>query len=279
MRYTFLITSFLLAVMATSYYTPHLAQAQTSDREICNEETCHVKITKDGFMPKTLIVKIGTTIVWTNTDDGRHTVTSGSPVEITSPLKSLLLEKGNMYEFTFEYSGLYKGSYQYFDQISKTMRGEIIVGPEPEKTEVKPQPLTIKVDFQNSESGVKAVSLSNGSIKSMEIVTDSQSLLITVETEQTNGKLDITLDRKLIDAKTDGEDTAFAVMVDGHEGFLDETSSTAADRTLQIVVPGETMEIEIMGTQVIPEFPTATLIIAGIFTTMIAVYRLGTRFN
>ena len=277
MRYTLPLAGFLMLVMAASYHAPYFAEAQTSTNERCEAQTCHVNITKDGFVPKTLIVKKGTTVIWTNTDDRSHTVTSGSPGEITAPLKSLLLEKGQKYEFTFEYSGLYQGSYKYFDQVTKIMRGVIIVEPETKTTET-PTKVQTKVDFNDPKSGVKKVSFPTGTIKSMEINPDSSSLIITIENVQTGGKLEITLDRNLIDAKNNGKDDHFIVLVDGVEGIYGEISSTPTERTLQIVVPSKTTEIKIVGTQVVPEFPVAMLAIAGVFTAMIAAYRLRTRF-
>jgi len=268
----------MITIVAVSFNLQQFTQAQMSDRERCDAETCHVKITRDGFMPKTLIIKLGTTVVWTNEDDSRHTVTSGSPGEVKAPLKSLLLEKDDTYEFTFEHSGLYQGSYKYFDQVTLTMRGEIIVEPAPEIAKETPAPETMKIDFTDPNSGVKKATLSNGNIMSMEIDPDFASLIITVQTVDVNGKLTITLDRNLIDAKSNGNDDIFVVFVDGEEGFFEETSSTPTERTLEIVVPRESTEIEIMGTQVIPEFPVTMLVIAGIFSVMIAAYRLRTRF-
>jgi plastocyanin len=264
--------------MLSSYYIPQLAEAQTSDRVRCEDEICHVKITSNGFSPRTLIITIGTTVVWTNIDDGRHTVTSGSPDEVTSPLKSLLLENDETYEFVFQHGGLFEGSYKYFDQVTRTMRGEIIVEPAPEEVEEQPIDETIEINFENPESGVKEFSLSNGSVESVAVDPAFHSLIITVETELTNGKLEITLDRDLIDSKTNGEDDHFIVFVDGDEGFHEEIASTVSERTLEIVVPNGTTEIEIVGTQVIPEFPIAMLIIAAVFTSMIAAFRLRTRF-
>ncbi len=277
MLYTLTLASFLITAILSSYYSPQLAEAQTSDRERCDEEICHVKITKEGFVPKTLIVKIGATVVWTNTDDGRHTVTSGSAGEVTAPLKSELLDKDATYEFNFAHGGLYEGSYRYFDQVTKTLRGEIIVEAAQEEEQEVPQPDTISVAFTNPESGVKKFSLSNGSVESVEIDPAFQSLIITVETELTNGKLEITLDRDLIDAKIDGEDDQFIVFVDGDEGFYEEIASTPSERTLEIVVPNGSTDIEIVGTHVVPEFPIAMLVIAGVFASMIASYRLRTR--
>lgn len=254
----------LLAIVIATYSVPELVEAQEGIRESCNEEICDVKITGDGFVPKTLIVKIGTTVVWTNTDDGRHTVTSGSPGEVTTPLKSLLVEKGGTYEFTFDVSGLFSGSYRYFDQVTKTMRGEIIVMeaeptiPVEETTEVQ----TLKIDYEDPVSGVKSVSLSNGSIKSMEINLDAPILMISVEIDKINGRMDITLERNLIDSKVNGKDESFQILINGEEGFHEETLSTPEKRTLQIVVPGRATMVEIVGTQVVPHIMRANAAIS-----------------
>jgi len=257
-------------------------QALKSNIERCDAEVCYIKITKDAFVPKTLFVEIGTTIVWTNTDAKSHTVTSGIPSEVTVPLNSKLLEKGDTYEFTFEYSGFYKGTYQYFDQTTQIMRGEIIVEPAP-KPEATPKVQTINIDFKDPNSGVKIISVSSGTIKSMELDPASHSLTINLEGVQTVGNLEITLDRHLIDAKTDDTDTNFLILVKQvsapeHEGFYDETSSTASERTLRIVVPETATQVKIVGTQAVPEFPAAMLAIAGVFIAMIAAYRLRARF-
>ncbi len=277
MQYTLMAVGFLMFVLGI-YSLPQLAEAQTSDREVCNAELCHITITRDGFIPKMLTVKIGSTVVWTNLDDGRHTVTSGSPGEVTAPLKSFLLEKGDTYEFTFEYAGFYKGSYKYFDQVTQTMRGEIIVEPAPEEIKSTSEVKTMKIDFSNPNSGVKKARLSNGNIMSMDIDPDLNSLIIGVQTVDVNGKLTITLDRKLIDAKTNGNDDHFVVLVDGKEGFYEETSSTPTERTLEIVVPRETKQLEIAGTQVVPEFPVNLMIMTtlGLIGALIALRVKGT---
>ncbi|MGH9876711.1 MAG: hypothetical protein ACRD5H_03670, partial [Nitrososphaerales archaeon] len=249
----------LLTIIASNSVLVSVA-AQESTREICDADICNVSITADGFVPKTLIVKVGTTVVWTNDDDGRHTVTSGSPGEVAAPLKSLLLEKGSTYEFTFDATGSFSGSYKYFDQVTRIMRGEIIVGaaePTPPTIEEPPEVQTIKIDFRNPESGVKSVSLSNGMVRDMAINPDSYTLIMTVETDETNGMMDIVLDRNLIDAKDNNKDKDFMVLINGEEGFYEETASTPEERTLQIVVPGRANKIEIVGTQVVPHIMRA----------------------
>jgi plastocyanin len=248
MRYALV---FLLLVVGMLVAYAHPAEAQTGIRETCYEQLCHIKITKDGFVPKTLIIKVGTTIVWTNVDDGRHTVTSGSPGEIISPLKSLMLEKDDTYEFTFEYSGLYRGSYKYFDQVTKIMRGEIIVEQEQEKKEEQPVQNVMKIDFSDPESGVRKVTLSNGNVLGMEIDGDFLSLRIAVQTVQAKGNMEITLDRSLIDSKDGERDGGFLVLLDGDDSVYEEESATSSERTLLINIPGGTRAVEIVGTQVL----------------------------
>jgi uncharacterized membrane protein/plastocyanin len=268
MKYGHLAVFLLLTIVPSVLLS---VEAQESTREICDVHICHVSITSDGFMPKTLIVKVGTTVVWTNNDDGRHTVTSGSVGEVTSPLKSLLLEKGGTYEFTFDAVGAFSGSYKYFDQVTKTMRGEIIVGqaePTPPIIDEPSEVQTIKIDFANPESGVKSVSFSNGMIKDMGINPDSYTLIMNVETEENNGMMDIVLERNLIDAKDKNKDTDFMILINGREGFYEETSSTPDERTLQIVVPGRTNKIEIVGTQVVPHIMRANTAISDAETVI-----------
>ncbi|MFQ5969741.1 MAG: cupredoxin domain-containing protein [Nitrososphaerales archaeon] len=265
-------------ILMATYNFSQFAEAQT--RERCDADICHVKITKDGFMPKILTVKVGTGIVWTNTDDRRHTVTSGSPGEATAPLKSLLLEKGDTYEFTFSHAGLYQGSYKYFDQVTKTMRGEIIVEEEVKKTEEKlPEVETIEIYFQDPKSGVKKVLFPTGTIKSMYINPESRSLIINLEIVST-GTLEITMDRSLIDAKRNGKDDRFMVLVKKvtspfeNEGNYEEISSTPSERGLRIFVPAKTEQIRIVGTQIIPEFPVAVMAVMGVIVaTAIAISR------
>ncbi len=276
MQYILLPVVFMLFVLIMYPITPFV---EAQSRERCDAAVCHVEITEDGFVPKALIVKIGTTIVWTNNDDSTHTVTSGSPGEIVAPLKSPLLKPSETYEFTFHHFGLYQGSYKYFDQVTLTMRGEIIVEQEPEKIEEPPKANTMNVDFNDPQSGVKKVSFAAGTIKNMEIDLDFLSLVINVDDVRGGGKLTLVLDRTLIDSKSNGKDDRFIVLVDGEEGFHEELSSTPTERTLEIVVPDKTTRIEIVGTKVIPEFPVAMLVIASVFTAMIAAYRLRTRFN
>ncbi|MBS3074127.1 cupredoxin domain-containing protein [Candidatus Pacearchaeota archaeon] len=67
-------------------------------------ETHNIKIIDFAFTPLTLTVNQGDTIVWTNVDSAKHTVTSNSGSE----LDSALLGKGESYSHTFSTKGTFK---------------------------------------------------------------------------------------------------------------------------------------------------------------------------
>ncbi len=112
--------------------------------------------------------------------------------------------------------------------------------------------------------------ITGGSIISITPDIDQSSLIIEIEAVD-DGELTITLPRELIDAKFNGDDDDFFVLVDAEEVDFDETK-TDLERTLTIGFPAGTEEIEIIGTFVIPEFGTiAALILAVAIISIIAV--------
>ncbi len=116
----------------------------------------------------------------------------------------------------------------------------------------------ISVEYAGHRFNVNA-SLTNGNIESIEVYPDFSSIVATVSTTDKDGELAITLPRDLIDAKFEGGDNQFIVTVDEEDWDFEEVNITSTDRTLKIQVPSGSGEIEIIGTQVIPEFPLAEL--------------------
>ena len=78
-----------------------------------------VSIDNFSFTPKTLTVKAGTTVTWTNRDDIPHGVASSN----NAFAKSKPLDTDDSYSFTFTTTG----AYQYFCYIHPHMVGSIIV--------------------------------------------------------------------------------------------------------------------------------------------------------
>jgi 3',5'-cyclic-AMP phosphodiesterase len=77
-----------------------------------------VKIDNFSFSPKSLTVKAGTTVTWTNMDDIPHNVVS-TEKKFTSPV----LDTDQAYSFRF----VEPGSYPYFCKIHPTMTGTVVV--------------------------------------------------------------------------------------------------------------------------------------------------------
>jgi predicted secreted protein with PEFG-CTERM motif len=84
----------------------------------------------------------------------------------------------------------------------------------------------------------------------------------------------------VLDAKSGTNDSPFAVLIDGEEvqDFVDSPSADTRDVT--ITVPAGSEKIEIIGTQIVPEFgPIAALVLAIAIISIIAVSaKTGLRF-
>ena len=120
-------------------------------------------------------------------------------------------------------------------------------------------------------------SITGGSILSITPDVDANSLIIEISTTS-DGQLTVTLPRALIDAKLNGADDDFFVLVDGEEVDFDETK-TSSDRTLTIAFPDGAEEIEIIGTFVIPEFGAIAALILAVAIISIIVVSAKTRLS
>ena len=117
---------------------------------------------------------------------------------------------------------------------------------------------------------VLSYTITGGSVSSVTPDVNANSLIIVIQTTS-DGQLTIALPRDLIDAKLNGEDDDFFVLVDGEEVDFDETA-TSTERTLVISFTNGSEEIEIIGTFVVPEFGTiAALILAVAIISIIAI--------
>jgi predicted secreted protein with PEFG-CTERM motif len=114
-------------------------------------------------------------------------------------------------------------------------------------------------------------------ITDMSLDKNQTSLVLSLQTTS-QGNLTITLPRTLIDAKTGVNDDQFIVLEDGADtGFSETTTST--DRTLSIPITDGTEKVEIIGTQVVPEFGSSWHIILAISLLSIVAISVKTRFK
>lgn len=105
--------------------------------------------------------------------------------------------------------------------------------------------------------------ISGGTVKTMTV--DAQSLSVIVSINSTsNGNIALQLPRTLIDSKTSsGQDDAFIVIIDGADIKPLSDSGDSNFRNINIQFLQGDQDIEIIGTQIVPEFgPIAMAVFA-----------------
>jgi len=123
--------------------------------------------------------------------------------------------------------------------------------------------------------------ITGGTVKTMTI--DAQSLSVIVSVNSTSdGTISLQLPRALIDAKqpNSNQDDAFIILIDGAEVKPQSESADNAFRNITVQFLQGDQDIEIIGTQIVPEFgPIAALVLAIAIISIIAVSaKTGLRF-
>lgn len=99
----------------------------------CGGTECEVGIVSLTFIPETLTIRPGTTVIWTNKDQLFHTVTGGHPKEGVEPLFDSGLTSpiagGSRWEHKFDAASA--GTFDYFCEIHPMMAGQIVAAGEP----------------------------------------------------------------------------------------------------------------------------------------------------
>ncbi len=75
------------------------------------------------YLPYSLEIQVGDTVLWSNDDSAAHTVSSGSPDGLDGIFDSNLFMAGTTFEFTFDDAG----TYPYFCMVHPWMTGKVIV--------------------------------------------------------------------------------------------------------------------------------------------------------
>ena len=128
-----------------------------------------------------------------------------------------------------------------------------------------------EVDAGNQGTFDVEYTISDGTVKDMIIDFESLALVISINATS-DGTIMVNIPRALMDAKTtSGEDDVFIILIDGAEVTYNEEETTSS-RTLTIQFLEGDSDIEIIGTQIVPEFgPIAALVLAVAIISIIAV--------
>jgi predicted secreted protein with PEFG-CTERM motif len=138
------------------------------------------------------------------------------------------------------------------------------------------QPFTVK-DATSGESFQVNYDIKGGTIDDMTISPQDTSLMISIKATS-DGNLTMTLPRALIDAKDGANDDQFFVLVDGADTDFAE-SKTATDRTITVSIPQDTTQVEVIGTQVVPEFGALASIVLVVAILGIVLVSAKTRLK
>lgn len=139
-----------------------------------------------------------------------------------------------------------------------------------------PQQFVIK-DAQSGQSYTVNYSITGSTVDDISISPQDTSLIVSLKSSG-EGNLTMTMPRSLIDAKVGGSDDQFFILVDGADTDFTE-SKTDADRTITVSFPEDTLQIEVIGTQVVPEFGGLSFVILIIAIMSIVAITAKTRLK
>ena len=109
------VSALAIASAAAAVHTGHAASAPAAAAM-----KPAVTISNYSFLPATLTVDKGATVMWVNKDGDVHTIKStGGPETFSSPA----LDSGNRFGFTFQRAG----TYHYICSVHPYMHGVIVV--------------------------------------------------------------------------------------------------------------------------------------------------------
>ena len=144
------------------------------------------------------------------------------------------------------------------------------------ETSCTPQQLSATV---GSELYCIDYSIDGGTVSAATLNIASKTLAVQMQADN-DGQITLNIPRSVLDAKSGTTDSVFAVLIDGEQVQQFTDSSTNDTRNITIPFQAGSEKIEIIGTQIIPEFgPIAALVLAIAIVSIIAVSaKTGLRF-
>jgi predicted secreted protein with PEFG-CTERM motif len=122
-------------------------------------------------------------------------------------------------------------------------------------------------------------SINGGTVSGATLDTASKTLAVAIQADN-DGQITLNIPRSVLDAKSGTTDSVFAVLIDGEQITQFTESPTTDTRNIVIPFQAGSEKIEIIGTQIVPEFgPIAALVFAIAIISIIAVSaKTGLRF-
>lgn len=209
------------------------------------------------------------------------TVTVFSPLGSVVEARQVVADSAGDFKIRFNTSGdLWSSDGEYIikAQISQDILFKTKIELVPELGGV-PQCSTSELTTPSDTGATFCIPITrSGKITSIESVlnTKSKSLVLTVRGATNYDPIVIDLPRYILDAKSGTSDSSFVVLANGEQIEYEELVSTENNRKISIAAPPSLeSQIEIIGTQVIPEFgPVAVFVL---ISAIVAVLVLNTK--
>ena len=280
-----LFTIFSLIAVAPSAFAEHgeggmaatVTNAPGSSTPGCEE-------TDSCFIPSTVVITVGGTVTWENTDTMAHTSSSGTPAGGPDGVfDSSLVMAGASFSHTFDSAG----TFDYFCMVHPWMTGTVIVEAEAEHSDDMEMGHGDDMEMGHGDdmemghgddhaaSGVEDISdqftasVTSGVIHHIGANSDDDTLLVHLFGADDDGELKITLNSDII---TPFDDGSYFVLINNEEVEFEQMGNT-----LHIDYTAGTEKIEIVGSHVVPEFGTIAMIVLAVAIVSIIVITAKTR--
>jgi len=266
-----LLAIFSLIAVAPSAFAEHgeggmaatVTNAPGSSTPGCEE-------TDSCFIPSTVVITVGGTVTWDNTDNAAHTSSSGTAADGPDGVfDSSLIMAGGSYSHTFDTAG----TFDYFCMVHPWMQGTVIVEAEAAHGDDHAEEMGHGDD--HTAEGVEDIqdqftaSVTSGVIHHIGANTDDDTLVVHLFGADDDGELKITLNKDII---TPFDDGSYFVLVENEEVDFEQMG-----KTLHIEYGAGAETIEIVGSHVVPEFGTIAMIVLAVAIVSIIVLTTKTR--
>ena len=238
--------------------------------------------TDSCFVPSTVVIALGGTVTWENTDNAAHTATGGTPTDGPSgAFDSSLVMAGGSFAQTFDS----EGTYPYFCMVHPWMQGTVVVEAEDDHGDDHAEEMghseemghdeTEEMGHGDDHGGVDNIqdqftaSVTSGVIHHIAANSDDDTLIVHLFDANDDGELKITLNKDII---TPFDDGSYFVLVENEEVDFEQMG-----RTLHIEYGAGVETIEIVGSHVVPEFGTIAMIILAVAIVSIIAITAKTR--
>ena len=240
----------------------------------------------DCFIPSPVVITVGGTVTWENTDTAAHTSSSGTPAGGPDGVfDSSLIMTGASFSHTFDSAG----TFDYFCMVHPWMTGTVIVEAEAEHSDDMEMGHGDDMEMGHGDdmemghgddhaaSGVEDISdqftasVTSGVIHHIGANSDDDTLLVHLFGADDDGELKITLNSDII---TPFDDGSYFVLINNEEVEFEQMGNT-----LHIDYVAGTEKIEIVGSHVVPEFGTIAMIVLAVAIVSIIAITAKTKIS